>query len=339
MAAWPPAYGPRRRPGLLPMAERMLRAALDATAAANERRHQLQAEAPPGAPYPGALYPGPASSRSVPVTPVPPAASVAPAASVTPPAVAITPDAPLLERRLVRTGMTAHRAAALVAAAVARRGGPQSTGDLAADLRAIITQALPAPSPLPVEQGTIVIVGAGGSGKTHSVASLAAAQARAGHAVSVASHGTPLHEDELGELLHGESVNVIPAMRTRATARAIASSRARGLVVVDTASTSPGDAEAIDRLAEAVGLFEPDAVLLAVPATLSPAAALTLVDAFSTVDLTAILATRLDEVDGLGVVVELSMQTGLPLALTHSGLDLQHAIGSADAVSIVSSLL
>ena len=155
----------------------------------------------------------------------------------------------------------------------------------------------------------------------------------------MASHGTPLHEDELGELLHGESINVIPAMRTRATARAIASARGRGLVIVDTASASPGDTEAIERLAEALNLFEPDAILLTVPATLSPAAALTLVDGFSAIEPAGILATRLDEVSGLGVVVELSIQTGLPVALTHTGLDLQQAIGSADAVSIASSLL
>src|SRR6202000_3081355 len=88
------------------------------------------------------------------------------------------------------------------------------------------------------------------SGKTRAVAALAAAQARAGTLVSVATLGTPGREDELGALLHGEPVNIIPAMRTRATARAVSSARERGLVIIDTAAAAPREASTIDVMDE-----------------------------------------------------------------------------------------
>ncbi|MGZ4294873.1 MAG: hypothetical protein ACXVRM_11575, partial [Solirubrobacteraceae bacterium] len=180
---------------------------------------------------------------------------------------------------------------------------------------------------------------AGGSGKTRSVAALASAQARAGALVSVASLGAPGREDELGALLHGEAVNIIPAMRTRATARAVSSARARGLVIIDTAAATPRDDSTIDVMAETLHGFGLDAIYLAVPATLSSGAAIKLIDSFSAFDLTGMIATHVDETDQLGQVAELAMQTGIPLAYTHTGIELQKAIESADPEHIAAELL
>ena len=344
----PPApdygYATRRRGGLLPAAERMLRAALDATAAANERRereHQARVARPAASarPFPGAGTPPP-------VTPAP-APSPAP-----------VPDVPRpddeerarereelhrreadLERRLVASGLTPGRAAALVGAAVSRRGPFSAGGTLTDDLRAMIAASLPAPVALPQEHGAIAVVGAGGSGKTRSVAALAAAQARAGTLVSVASLGTPGREDELGALLHGEPVNIIPAMRTRATARAVSSARARGLVIIDTAAAAPRDDSTIDVMADTLHSFGLDAIYLTVPATLSSGAAVKLVDSFSAFDLTGMVATHVDETDELGQIAELAMLTGIPLAYTLSGFALQEAVASADPEDIAAELL
>jgi flagellar biosynthesis GTPase FlhF len=171
------------------------------------------------------------------------------------------------------------------------------------------------------------------------VAALATAQARAGALVSVASLGAPGREDELGELLHGEAVNVIPAMRTKATARAVTSARERGLVIIDTAAVTPGDGSTIDVIAEALHSFSLDGTYLAVPATLSSPAGAKLVDGFSAFDLTGLVATHVDETDQLGVIVELSMLTGIPLSYTHTGLDLQNAVVPADPEQIAAQLL
>ena len=342
----PPApeygYATRRRGGLLPAAERMLRAALDATAAANERRereHQARVARPAASarPFPGAG------------TPPPPAPTPTPAPA---------PEAPRpedeertreraelhrreadLERRLVASGLTPGRAAALVGAAVSRRGPFSAGGTLTDDLTAMIAASLPAPVALPQEHGAIAVVGAGGSGKTRGVAALAAAQARAGTLVSVASLGTPGREDELGALLHGEPVNIIPAMRTRATARAVSSARARGLVIIDTAAAAPRDDSTIDVMADTLHSFGLDGIYLTVPATLSFGAAVKLVDSFSAFDLTGMVATHVDETDELGQIAELAMLTGIPLAYTLTGLTLQEAVASADPEDIAAELL
>jgi flagellar biosynthesis protein FlhF len=192
---------------------------------------------------------------------------------------------------------------------------------------------------LPQDHGAVAVVGAGGSGKTRSVAALAAAHARAGALVSVASLGAPGREDELGALLHGEAVNIIPAMRTRATARAVSSARERGLVIIDTGAAAPRDDSTIDVMSEALHSFGLDGIYLAVPATLSPGAAVRLVDSFSAFDLTGMIATHVDETDELGQIAELAMQTGIPLAYTLNGLPLQEAVRSADPQHIAAELL
>jgi flagellar biosynthesis GTPase FlhF len=183
------------------------------------------------------------------------------------------------------------------------------------------------------------VVGSGGSGKTRAVAALAAAQASAGTLVSVASLGTPGREDELGALLHGEAVNIIPAMRTKATARAVSSARARGLVIIDTAAATPRDDATIDVMAETLHSFALDGIYLAVPATMSSSAAVRLVDSFSAFDLTGMVATHVDETDELGQIAELAMQTGIPLTYTLTGSALQEAVESADPEVIAAKLL
>jgi flagellar biosynthesis GTPase FlhF len=115
--------------------------------------------------------------------------------------------------------------------------------------------------------------------------------------------------------------------------------REEALVIIDTASATPGDDSTVDVIAEALRSFELDAIYLAVPATVSLPAGLKLVDGFSAFDLTGLIATHLDETDELGVIAELAIQTGTAVAYTHTGLDLQNAIASADAVDIATSLL
>jgi flagellar biosynthesis GTPase FlhF len=171
------------------------------------------------------------------------------------------------------------------------------------------------------------------------VAALATAYADAGIPVSVAGFGGQVREDELGELLQGENVNIIPAMRTRATARAVASAREESLVIIDTASATPGTGSTIDVIAEALRSFELDAIYLAVPATLSLAAGLKLMSGFAAFELSGLIATHADETDQLGTVAELAMHTSVPIAYTHTGLDLQNAIASADAMDIATSLV
>ena len=317
----------------------MLRAALDATAAANERRERerearMARPAPAAPPFPGGT---PVPTAPAPVAPSPASDAARLQEERGRERQELQRREADLERRLASSGLTAGRAAALVGAAISRRG-PFSAGTLTDDVRAMIAASLPRPVALPQAHGAVAVVGAGGSGKTRSVAALAAAQARAGTLVSVASLGAPGREDELGALLHGEAVNIIPAMRTRATARAVSSARERGLVIIDR-RPAPGDDATIDVMAEALHSFGLDGVYLMVPATLSSGAAVKLVDSFSAFDLTGMVATHVDETDELGQIAELAMQTGIPLAYTLTGFTLQEAVASADPEQIAAELL
>ncbi len=319
----------------------MLRAALDATSAANERREReyharVARPAPSAPPFPGAATPAPAVPTPTPA-PAPDAAREEEERARE--RQELHRRETDLERRLVASGLTPGRAAGLVGAAISRRGPFSAGGSLSEDVRAMIAASLPTPVSLPQAHGAVALVGAGGSGKTRSVAALAAAQARAGALVSVASLGTPGREDELGALLHGEAVNIIPAMRTRATARAVSSARERGLVIIDTAAAAPRDDSTIDVMAEALHSFGLDGIYLTVPATLSAGAAVRLVDSFSAFDLTGMVATHVDETDELGQIAELAMQTGIPLAYTLNGFALQEAVASADPGLIAAELL
>ena len=335
----PPApdygYGTRRRGGLLPAAERMLRAALDATAAANERRereYQARSARPAPSAFPGAATPTPAAPAPAPDA----AREEQERARARQERHRRETD---LERRLVASGLTPGRAAALVGAAISRRGPFSADASLTDQVRAMIAASLPTPVSLPQEHGAVALVGAGGSGKTRSVAALAAGQARAGTLVSVASLGTPGREDELGALLHGEAVNIIPAMRTRATARAVSSARERGLVIIDTAAAAAREDSTIDMMAETLHSFGLDGIYLTVPATMSAGAAVRLVDSFSAFDLSGMIATHVDETDELGQIAELAMQTGIPLAYTLNGFALQEAVAFADPDDIAAELL
>ncbi len=164
--------------------------------------------------------------------------------------------------------------------------------------------------------------------------------ARAGaRPVSVARLGTPAQTTELAELVRGEDVAVIPTMRTRATVRAVSSARERGLVILDTPAASPAEPSAIDVLGEALDQFELDGIYLTVPATFTARAAGRLTEGFAALGLDGLVATHVDEADQLGVVAELSMQTGLPLSHAHAGVDVASALTPLDPDELVELLL
>jgi flagellar biosynthesis protein FlhF len=318
-AAAPPPVLKRRRGGL---AERMVRAAQAARSAAMETQSAT--------PLPSV----PATPASPAAPPVPPAALPVPAAATTPAPAPnrATPARPApteeLQRRLLDAGLSRTRAHELIGAAL------EITEDdelLTHAVRHELISALPAPTPLPSGGGVIAVVGAGGSGKTRCVTALAVACARAGsRPVSVARLGTPARATELAELVAGENISVIPAMRTRATVRAVSSAGERGLVILDTPAASPGGPSAVEVLGDALAQFELDAIYLAVPATITARAAARLTEGFAPLGLDGLIATHVDEADQLGVVAELSMQTELPISHTHAGVDVTTALKPMD---------
>jgi flagellar biosynthesis protein FlhF len=240
-----------------------------------------------------------------------------------------------LIRRLVQRGVGLAFAERLIAGAREHAG---EACDLAAAALADLRVVLPAPAPLPTT-GAIAVVGPAGAGKTRVVAALAAAHARAGHGVSVARLGAAERSHELAELLSQEAVEVVPAMRTRATVRAVGSARERGLVIVDTTSAAASDSAAIEVLAETLAPFALDGVLLAVPATMTARAITKLAAGFAPLAPTELVATHVDEAESLGTVAEAAIVAGIPLGHATSGLVVSSAISELEPAALAEDLL
>src|ERR1019366_1282552 len=132
---------------------------------------------------------------------------------------------------------------------------------------------------LPSKGAAIVLVGAGGAGKTTTCAALLGAY-RTGSTLP-ASCATLLRSSERGELeliLSPQIMKPTPASAPRAL-RALRSARAGGLAVVDTPGLSPDDRTSIRELARLLGALKPERVVIALPATLGTTAAAQLLEA------------------------------------------------------------
>jgi flagellar biosynthesis GTPase FlhF len=243
-----------------------------------------------------------------------------------------------LEEHLLDRGFSAARAGELITSAIGTLD-PECEDTTVVDraLEAAIVSALPMPRSVPV--GAVAVVGAGGSGKTHAVAALAAAHARVVVMPVSVARLEPGTEDELAELLAGEPVRILPAMSAEAMDEAVTAARQGGLVLIDTAAAAPRDAAAMEILADKLSPMELDGVYLTVPATMSARAAAKLVEGFSALHLTAMIVTHMDEADELGTVAELAMSTGVPITYAHAGTSLQTSITSAHREQLATQLL
>ncbi|HLI58321.1 MAG TPA: hypothetical protein VKV21_01515 [Solirubrobacteraceae bacterium] len=241
--------------------------------------------------------------------------------------------------RLIAHGLSASLGARLVTAA---REAADSDEEplITVAAQAALAAMLPPAAPLPLDGGVVAVVGPTGSGKTRAVAALAIACARAGHDVTVARVAGAGPEEELAELLAGEKhVELVPAMKTKATARAVAAARDEDLVILDTPATTPGEASNCEALAATLGRFAPDHVLLCAPATFTLPALTHLVEHHAVLRVNGLLATHADIAGMLGTVAELSIETRIPLGHVHSGLNTAGAISSIDSGALAADLV
>ena len=164
---------------------------------------------------------------------------------------------------------------------------------------------------LPRQGAAIVLVGAGGAGKTTCCAALLKAY-RSGSTLP-AAFATVLREPVHGELqllLHPLLVKSAPLDSPRAL-RALRRARGEGLVVIDTPRLSPADKGGIKRLGRMLTELAPERIVVAVPATLGRGAASQLLDALGPLQANAMAVTHADETDQLGVAVEAASRFGL----------------------------
>jgi hypothetical protein len=251
----------------------------------------------------------------------------APAAFTPPAEQAATPRWPTGERREVAPG-SQGRARAGVARSLQRCGiGEQLAEELidsagahalalapraglAQAVRTTLAQRIPVAPPLPSKGAVIVIVGAGGAGKTTCCATLLGAYRKSSSlsasfaTIAREPASSPLRErGELQMIISPHVMKPVPARSPRAL-RALRRVRGDGVAVLDTPSVSPSDRAGIRELASLLAELKPERVVVALPATLGATAAAQLLQALKPLGANALAVTHADETDQIGVAVE-----------------------------------
>jgi flagellar biosynthesis GTPase FlhF len=214
-------------------------------------------------------------------------------------------------RSLRRCGIGEELTNELIDAAGAHALALAPRAGLAQAVRATLAQRIPVAPPLPSKGAVIVVVGAGGSGKTICCATLLGAY-RKSSSLS-ASFATITRESERGELQLIISPYIMKPSAARAprALRALGRARGDGIAVIDTPSVSPSDRAGVRELAKLLSELKPERVVVALPATLGATAAAQLLQALKPLGANSLAITHADETDQIGVAVEAACRFGL----------------------------
>jgi flagellar biosynthesis protein FlhF len=261
------------------------------------------------------------------------------AAEVEPVAPARPAQADTQEYALVEGGLSPALAADVVAETVSHLlpfGTPRQLKRL---VRQALARRIPVQGPRALGGAALVMAGAGGAGKTLTVARLAAAYA-AGSDLDVVVIALRPRDGgaELSGLLHPVGVPVEVA-ETAAEAKArIAEMAGRALVLVDTPAVSPGNEEGVKALAADLRRLKGE-VHLCLPATLSAAAAKRVLGAFEPLKPAGIVLTHVDETPQVGAVVELAIAGGPALTFVGRDTGLDGGLELADPAAVAALVL
>jgi flagellar biosynthesis protein FlhF len=214
------------------------------------------------------------------------------------------------------------------ARARSRAGAPR----LAADGRAQSAMRPAWPSPATDGPAIIALVGPTGAGKTTTIAKLANHPAVfGGRAVGLLSLDTyrigAVEQSRVYAELSGLPLEVV--YEEAELGGALRRLRDRDVVLVDTPGRSPRRRQDLSALKAQLGVLSPVETHLALPAGLQAAHARELLAAHRGLGVTHLLATKLDECPGDGVLFELALEQGLPMRWVADGQevprDLEHA--------------
>jgi len=214
-------------------------------------------------------------------------------------------------RSLQRTGIGEELARELIEGASAHALALAPRAGLAQAVRQTLAQRIPVAPPLSVKGAAIVLVGAGGAGKTTCCAALLGAYRRSSSlpasCATITREGEP---EELRMVLSPTIMKPLGARSPRAT-RALRKAREDGLAVVDTPSVSPSDRAGVRELARLLAELQAERVVVALPATLGAAAAAQLLQALKPLGANSLAITHADETDQIGVAVEAACRFAL----------------------------
>jgi SRP54-type protein, GTPase domain len=209
-----------------------------------------------------------------------------------------------VEKSLRRLGISEDLARELIDSAGAHVLPLAPRLGLAQAVRVTLAQRIPVAPALPTKGAAIVVIGAGGSGKTTCCAALLGAYRTSSTLpAAFATIARPSEQGELEMILTPHVMKPTPANAPRAL-RALRRARAEGIAVIDTPRLSPSDRSGIRELSRLLSEVEPERIVIALPATLGAAAAAQLLEALAPMGANALALTHGDETDQIGVAIE-----------------------------------
>jgi flagellar biosynthesis GTPase FlhF len=258
----------------------------------------------------------------------------APALIAPPPAIERSKAADTAERKLVAAGLSEGLAADVVGEAVAHGLPFAQPRGLKQLVRSALARRIPPLADLGPDRRVIAVAGAGGSGKSALIARLAAAYAAADHEVVVVALSSRDGGCALAAELEPLGVSVIAATDAPQAARRLRR-REPLITLVDTPALGVGEAREAARLAPELRALGCTEVHLALPATISAAAADELAAALGPLGLTHLALTHADETARPGAPVELAIRTRRPLSYVAT----RDEVVPADPGSLAATLL
>jgi len=181
---------------------------------------------------------------------------------------------------------------------------------------------------------TIALVGPTGVGKTTTAAKLAAAyKLRRGRRVGLITTDT-FRIAAVEQLRTYASIISVPLRVVMSPAEMASARRALSdcdVVLIDTAGRSPRDSARVDELSGFLEAARPDETHLVLSATAGAAALRAAARGFMAAKADRLLLTKLDEAVGLGVVLSLAHELGLPLSFVTTGQEVPDHIEPANA--------
>jgi flagellar biosynthesis GTPase FlhF len=239
-----------------------------------------------------------------------------------------------VEARLVAAGLSAALAADVVGEAVVHGlpfSAPRSLKKL---VRSTLARRIPVLADVGPGPRRLAFVGAGGAGKSAAIAQLAPAYAQADAEVVVVALRSPGGGCDLAAELEPHGVSVVAAADAEQAQRRLAR-REPVITLVDTPPAGPGDRAGVAALAadlQALGVQE---VHLALPATLSAAAADELAGALGPLGITHVALTHADQTARPGAPLELAMTARKPVSYVCG----REAVEPAEAAALALRLL
>ena len=263
-------------------------------------------------------------------------------AALAPPEVLVAPPvapgrpaaADAAEQRLVAAGLSEGLAADVIGEAVTHGlpfAQPRAFKKL---VRTALARRLPVLADLGPDRRVIAVAGAGGSGKSALVAKLAAAYAAADHEVVVVALAARDGGCAVAAELEPLGVSVVAAADAATAARRLRH-REPLITLVDTPALGAGDARAAAALAGELRALGCTEVHLALPATVSAAAADELSAALAPLGLTHLALTHADQTARPGAPVELAIRTRRPLSYVAT----RDEVAPADPLELAGRLL